>query len=163
MTVPEMIIGLLAAAVSALGFAVMFRVRAKHLLAVAVGGLFAYAAYLLVKELTGGEFFPNLVAAILTAFFTEACAHKLRAPVQIYLIPILVPLFPGGFLYYAMYHLLAKDYGLFVENLLITLETALGLSGGTIVGLAIATALIRLFRKLYKKRAAVKPNREKNS
>lgn len=152
MTNTEILIGLLSAAASALGFAIMFRVRKKHLLAMAIGGALAYAVYLLVKEYTGGEFFPNLAAAILTAFFAEGCAHGLRAPAQIYLIPILVPLFPGGGLYYAMYYLLAKNYGRFVEYLLITLETALGLSGGIIVGLAIATAFVALLRALRAKK-----------
>ena len=156
MTFLEIVLGLLASGVSALGFALMFRVRPRHLLVIAIGGLLAYAIYLLVKEFTGGEFFPNLCAAVLSAFFSEACALKLRAPVQIYLIPILVPLFPGGFLYYAMYYLVAKNYELFVDNLLITMETALGLSGGIIVGLAVAMAFVSFLRKMV-----VKPGDEK--
>ncbi len=148
----KIIVGLIAAAFSALGFSIMFRVRARHLLVSAFGGLLAYAVYLPVQYFLGGEFFPNLAAAVITAFFAEFCAHKLRAPVQIYLIPMLVPLFPGGFLYYAMYYLLAEEYLLFTENLLFTLEAALALSGGMIIGLAITNGFLSYIRRRSLKR-----------
>lgn len=152
----EIMIELLSAAVSSLGFALMFRVRSRHLWVMALGGLLCDALYILTKEMTGGEFFPNLAAAILAAFFSEACAHKLRAPVQIYLIPVLVPLIPGGFLYYAMYHLLATDYSLFTDYLLVTLESAFGLAGGIIVGIAIANGFLSLRRRIASRRNAHK-------
>lgn len=154
--IPEIIIGLLAAAFGSLGFALMFRVRFRHLWVTALGGLLCYLVYLLTKELTGGEFFPNLAAAILLAFYAELCAHKLRAPVQIYLIPVLVPLIPGGFLYYSMYYLLAMDYLLFTDYLLVTLETALGLAGGIVVGLAIANGFLSVRHRIADKRKARK-------
>ncbi|MBR2908229.1 MAG: threonine/serine exporter family protein [Clostridia bacterium] len=155
--IPEIIIGLIAAAVSSLGFALMFRVRPRHLWVMALGGLLCDAIYLLAKAFTGGEFFPNLAAAILAAFFSEACAHNLRAPVQIYLIPVLVPLIPGGLLYYAMYYLLAMDYSLFTDYLLVTLETALGLSGGIIVGLAVANAFLSVRKRISSQGLTRKP------
>lgn len=148
----EIIIGLLAAAFSAFGFALMFRIRTRHLFVIAFGGLLSYAVYLFIQYFVKGEFFPNLAAAIVTAVFTELCAHKLRAPVQIYLIPILIPLFPGGFLYYTMYHLLSKDYELFTENLLFTLEAALALSGGIIIGLSLTNGFLSVLSRTRKKK-----------
>lgn len=148
----EIIIGLLMAAFSALGFALMFRVRTRHLFVIAFGGILSYAVYLFVQYFVEGEFFPNLVAAIATAVFTELCAHRLRAPVQIYLIPMLIPLFPGGFLYYAMYHLLSKEYELFTENLLLTLEAAFALSGGIIVGIAVTNGFLSVRARIRKKK-----------
>ena len=86
------------------------------------------------------------------AIFTELCAHTLRAPVQIYLIPMLIPLFPGGFLYYTMYYLLSKDYARFTENLLFTLEAALALSGGMIIGLALMSGFISILSRVRRKK-----------
>lgn len=153
---PEIIIELIAAAFSSLGFALMFRVRLRHLWVIAIGGLLCDGIYLLLRGLAGGEFFPCLAAAIFSAFFSEACAHRLRAPVQIYLLPVLVALVPGGFLYYAMYHLLASDYALFTDYLLVTLETALGLAGGIVVGLAVANGFLSVRRRIADKRKARK-------
>lgn len=153
MSVPEIITGLLSAAVSSLGFAIVFRVRKKHLFATALGGALCYAIYLLVAQYVSGEFFSNFLGSLLAAIFCMICSRSLRAPVQIYLIPVLIPLFPGGSLYYAMYHLLAKDYALFSEFIVKTLEAALGIAGGMIVGLALANSTIALVRKIRAKRA----------
>lgn len=157
MTPIQMIVGLLSAAVSAVGFALLFRVRKKHLLATAVGGLLGYAVYLIVGEYVDGEFFPNLSAALLTAVYCEACAHCLRAPVQIYLLPVLVPLFPGGTLYHSMNRLLAQDYVKFAEYVIMTLETAFGLAGGMIVGLAAAKAVFAMYKRRRAHRQGTDP------
>ncbi len=156
MTPVEIIVGLLAAAVASLGFAVMFRVRKKHLLAMAIGGLLSYAVYLITGQHVGGEFFSNLLASILAAVYCELCAQLLHAPVQIYLIPVLVPLFPGGSLYYAMYHLLGKDYTPFTEQLLKTLEASLGIAGGIIVGLSAIKMLLAFVARRRGKRDAAR-------
>lgn len=159
MTPIRILVGLLASAFSSLGFALFFRVRRRHLLATAIGGLLGYAVYLLVGEYVGGEFFSNFTAAFLTAFYCEACAKFLRAPVQIYLIPVLIPLFPGGSLYYSMYYLLAKDYAVFSEYIVMTLEAALGIAGGMVVGIAVAVFCFSRFRKnaAGKREKSIKP------
>ena len=95
-----------------------------------------------------GEFFPNFMAAFLVAIYCEICARILHAPVQIYLLPVLIPLFPGGMLYYAMYYLVAQNYALFTENLILTLEASFGLAGGMIVGLAVTTAILSLISRI---------------
>ena len=150
MTPLRIIVGLLSAAVASVGFAIMFRVRRKHLFGMAIGGLLAYAVYLITGEHVPGEFFSNFLASIFAAVFCELCAQVLRAPVQIYLIPVLVPLFPGGSLYYAMDYLLDRNFSGFTENLLKTLGAALGIAGGIIVGLSTAKVILSVVRKKRK-------------
>ena len=155
MTLPEVIIGLLSAVAGTVGFAMLFRVRPKLLLPCAIGGFVAYAVYLLTKEFVDGEFFPNVTAAVVTAVYSEICAHKLKGPVQIFTIPVLVPLMPGGALYYSMYYLLAKDTTLALKHAVITLETAFGLAGGVTAGITATAAVlvtVRQCKKALKKR-----------
>lgn len=154
MTPIQIIVGLLSAATASVGFALMFRVRKRHLLVMALGGILAYAVYLIVGKYLPGEFFSNLAASILAAVFCEICAQLLHAPVQIYLIPVLVPLFPGGSLYYAMYYLLGKDYDSFSASLLSTLEAALGIAGGILVGLAAIKMILTLVTRRKRRRGA---------
>ena len=153
MTPIQIIVGLISAALSSFGFAILFRVRKKHLFATAVGGLLGYAIYLPVAEVMAGEFIPNFLGALLCAIFCTICSHGLRAPVQIYLIPVLIPLFPGGSLYYAMYYLLAKNYEVFSEYAIRTMESALGIAGGMLIGLAVAKLVHTVIRKFRPKRA----------
>jgi uncharacterized membrane protein YjjB (DUF3815 family) len=144
---PEVIVGLLSAVAGTVGFAMLFRVRPKFLFACAIGGFVAYAVYLLTKNFVDGEFFPNVAAAVVTAVFSEICAHKLKAPVQLFTIPSLVPLMPGGALYYSMYYLLAKDTPLALRHAVITLETAFGLAGGVTVGITATAAVLVVIRQ----------------
>jgi uncharacterized membrane protein YjjB (DUF3815 family) len=144
---PEVIVGLLSAVAGTVGFAMLFRIRPKFLFACAVGGFVAYAVYLLTKNLVDGEFFPNVAAAVVTAVCSEVCAHKLKAPVQLFTIPMLVPLMPGGALYYSMYYLLAKDTPLALKHAVITLETAFGLAGGVTVGITATAAVLVVIRQ----------------
>jgi uncharacterized membrane protein YjjB (DUF3815 family) len=144
---PEVIVGLLSAVAGTVGFAMLFRVRPKFLFACAIGGFVAYAVYLITKNFVDGEFFPNVAAAVVTAVFSEICAHKLKAPVQLFTIPMLVPLMPGGALYYSMYYLLAKDTPLALKHAVITLETAFGLAGGVTVGITATAAVLVVIRQ----------------
>ena len=151
MTPLRIIVGLLSAAVASVGFAIMFRVRKKHLFAMGLCGMLAYGVYLLTGAYVPGEFFSNFLAAIFAAVSCELFAQFLRAPVQIYLIPVLVPLFPGGSLYYAMDHLLSRNFSGFTDSLLKTLGAALGIAGGVIVGLSFAKTVFLTIRKKKEK------------
>ena len=155
MTLIEVIVGLLSAVAGTVGFAMLFRVRPKFLLACAVGGFLAYGVYLLTKVYVDGEFFPNVAAAVATAVYSEICAHKLKAPVQLFTIPALVPLMPGGALYYSMYYLLAKDTPEALRHTVSTLETAFGLAGGVTAGITAITAVLVMIRQ-YKASRKVK-------
>ena len=167
MTPERLLTILLTPAISTFGFSVMFRVRMRHLPAATIGGILAYLYYLGADKIISGEFFPNFMAAFLVAIYCEICARVLRAPVQIYLIPVLVPLFPGGTLYYAMYYLVAQNYTLFTENLILTLEAAFGIAGGMIVGLAVAAAILSLIKRIRKpkqpKNMAETPKEDSNA
>ena len=129
----DIIFGLVSSFVGALGFALIFRLRPRYLLPASLGGMLAYAVYL-VADLCGLQLFvSNFLAAASAALFSELCARGLKAPSVVFSIPCLIPLVPGSLLYYTMSHLLGGRYDTSFSYLTKTLVVCLGLAGGLIV------------------------------
>lgn len=98
----EIVIQLIAAFFGSLGFSLIFGQRRRYLLLSALGGLLAWAVYLLVERLMGAPFFSYLLAAAFSVLWAEALAHLLKSPATLFLTPAILPLVPGGELYATM-------------------------------------------------------------
>ena len=73
-----------------------------------------------------------MAAAMITTIYAEIMARVLKAPVAIYSNPSIIPLVPGGSLYYTMAALMAGDQQEFIARGTDTLMTALGIAVGII-------------------------------
>ncbi len=132
---------LLTALVGTLGFALIFRVKYKHLPVAAVGGMLTYLVYLL-STLAGATLLPAAVlSSLFMGLFSEICARLLKAPVAVFLLPCAIPIVPGSHLYYSMVHLLSQNDLLFRTYLLGALEIGVGIALGT----SISTVCVGLF------------------
>lgn len=127
------LIGIGSSAVGSLGFALIFRLRPRHLAPAAFGGTLAFAVYFLLHRLGLHLFVSNFFAAAAAALFSELCARWLKAPSVVFSIPCLIPLVPGSLLYYSMSHLLSGTYEEAFSNFVKTMIIALGIAGGLIV------------------------------
>ena len=90
------------ASIGSLGFALLFGLRAKHLAPAALGGMITWGIYLGVHALIPSLFLANLCASIFAVTYAELMAHLQKCPATLFVIPGVVPLVPGGALYYAM-------------------------------------------------------------
>ena len=126
-------IGLGSSLVGSLGFALIFRVRSKHLAPASLGGALAFAVYFLLDFFGAHLFVSNFFAAAVAALYSELCARLLKAPSIVFTIPCLIPLVPGSLLYYTMSNLLAGTYDASFANFTKTMIVALGIAGGLIV------------------------------
>ena len=133
----EALIQLAAAFVGALGFGLLFGLRRRHLFAASLGGLLAWGVYLLTTRWLGEGFMPNFFASAFSVFYAELLAHLLKSPATLYLTPAIIPLVPGGSLYYAMSWAVqgemeqARAYGM------ATLKAALAIAAGISIVLAL--------------------------
>ena len=98
----QIVVQLIAAFFGSLGFSLLFGQRRRYLLVSSLGGLFAWGVYLIAQRLFGAPFFSNLFAAAFSVLWAEALAHLLKSPATLFLTPAILPLVPGGELYYAM-------------------------------------------------------------
>ena len=130
---PNEIVMLITAAISTLGFSILFYVHPRRLLVATLGGVLTTAVYLLAGRFVGGELFPNLLAALMGAGFSEIMARVTKVPVPVYMVPCVIPLVPGGGLYETMFSFVTGNYAAAATAGMRTLQIALGIAGGIVI------------------------------
>ncbi len=133
---------LVSAALGSVGFALIFRLRARLLPLAALGGLLNWGAYLLLFHLTGALFFSSLAASAAAAVYAELLARRLRAPTTLFFVPAVIPSIPGSNLYYTMKGAVEGNFAAVSENALLTLEWAFAIAGGI--------SIVTVFFSVYK-------------
>ena len=113
-----------------LGFALIFGMRRRYLFAASLGALLGWGVYLISDALLQSSFLPPLFAAAFALSYSELMAKALKTPATLFVIPAIIPLVPGGSLYYTMSYAVHRD----VANARLygtrTLETALAIAAG---------------------------------
>lgn len=92
----------LSAALASFGFGIIFNIKGNKLFAAAlIGGMggFAYHAALVLGNSQALSLF---IASICVSLLSEIFARFLKCPVTTFLICALIPLVPGGGMYYTM-------------------------------------------------------------
>lgn len=136
----EGLLQILCAGLGTFAFALFFHVRSRHLLLATLGGALSWLLYLLVFQGTGNVFLSALAASLGVCLWAEILARVRKAPANIFLIPGIIPLLPGGALYYTMSALIAGEMDIVIQR---GRETGL-MALGIVVGILIASELTRL-------------------
>lgn len=153
MTIFELSVGLASAVVGSLGFALIFRLRPRYLVPAGIGGLLAYAVYLLFAELGWHIFATNFIASCASALYSELFARKMKAPTLLFSIPCIIPLVPGSLLYYAMSFLLKGNYASALSYFTDTVLTAVGIAGGMIAVSIVFTLYMHASKSFREKKS----------
>ena len=120
------------------GFTLMFNIHGMGKLIAGVGGALSWLVYLLA----GSTIFAAFLAAVAIGVFAEIMSRVRLCPVTGYVLVALLPLVPGGGIYYAMSYCVEGDIQRFLDTLLHTFGMAAALAVG-----AMLTA--SLFRAAY--------------
>ena len=144
-SITEGIIHLVTAGIGALGFSLLFNVRKELLPAAAFGGFLDWGVYMMAEWFFGGGvFLPSVVAAAFASIYAEAMARVEKAPATVFYIPALIPLIPGGSLYYTMSYAVLGQWDLVKSYGASTAYCALGIA----VGMSLVLSVDFTFRKL---------------
>lgn len=134
--------------VGTFGFAVIFGMKPKHLAAATLLGGLTYTVYYLVNLLTPDLFLSNFAAAFFAGIAAFALAVIYRAPAVTFSALGVIPLVPGGALYYMMYGVIAGDTALFRRQSGVALRVGLGIAAGIVF----SSTVIGLIRPLLHKK-----------
>ena len=104
---------ILAAGGGTLFFAMFYDMRGSKLITACLGGMFTWAVCLLITELTGSQYIAFVLSAVLASFAAEVLARVLKTPTTTFLVPFLIPLIPGGGLFYTMSAMAERDWTTF--------------------------------------------------
>ena len=145
-------IQILTGAVGTFGFALFTHIRMKLLPAATMGGFLAWAVYLAVYYFSPSLFLSDLVAAIVVYIWSEIMARIMKAPVTIFLVPGIIPLLPGSYLYYATLALLNKETEQFQNYSISTIAVTMGIACGIVLTSILANYVIETTEHLKAKR-----------
>ena len=150
MEILNFIITLLFAYIACLGFGFIFHIRGKLLFVAPIGGVIIWAAELILRGVVTSVVVRALLATMLAAIFCETIARIIKVPVIVFMVIAILPLVPGGGIYYTMQACINSDYDLFITK---GIET-IGVAGAIAVGMLlissffrIGTTIVRHFKK----------------
>ena len=127
----------------------------KNIKVALVASLNAGAGWLiyLVSGLFLGIVGQNLIAATVVALFAEFISRVMKTPSTIFIIVGILPMVPGGGIYYTMEYCIQGNTEMFISKGMQTLAVA----GAIAVGVSFASAIYRFYRlvgsaRSYKRR-----------
>lgn len=122
---------ILTAAIGTAGYCLNVNIKRNKILYGCVGGVLSTFLYCALAEAGLSLLLQNLIPAAVVTFYAEVLARIVKAPATVFLIPSIIPLVPGGRLYYTMRAIVdgegndARVYAM--ETLVIALGIAVGI------------------------------------
>lgn len=146
------LIQLLMGYLGSLGFGILYNLRGRRLLFASLGGLLAWAVYLLVSLATPSPYPCAFAASVAITLYSELIARIIKTPITGLLGAAVIPLIPGAGLYRAVSALMLKNTELAAQHGTYTLLFAASMAAG----ITLTTLLFRMFltniRRLSRKR-----------
>lgn len=121
-------IQILTGTLGAFGFAILYNLRGTKLLIATLGGALSWGTYLFFGIWFHSEPLRYFFAAIAVTIYAEIFARIKKTPTSTFLIVPMIPLIPGGVLYYTMSYALKNDWNNFVTSAFYTIKLAMSRS-----------------------------------
>lgn len=128
----------LLATIGTVAFSVIFHLPAKRLPVVIIGSFFTSFIQLYMDAEADQMFTGAMLATLFAVWFSEVFARILRTPAIVILTPILIPLVPGGSMFYTMQGVLLGNMGQFRQYGIETAQVGFGIAFGSMVAAAVA-------------------------
>jgi len=127
-----------------LAFALVFNISKNKLVLSAVGGVIGQLTYLLFQIVISNDVALYLLATMAISLYAEIMARVTKSPTTVYLVVALIPLVPGGGVYYTMLHFIHGNIDLGITTGLHTL----GISAALAMGIILISSSFNLIRKV---------------
>lgn len=129
--------------VGTVGFTLLFRSNKKRVLISSVGGAITCIIYAISCHFFDSGLIQNLFPALAATVYAEIMARVTKAPATPILACSIIPLVPGGKLYYTTYYFVMGENELFRESL----GALLSIAGGLAVGIILISAIVYEFNR----------------
>lgn len=129
----EYITQIIACTIGGLGYALMYNVKKDKIISATIGVFFTITTYIIANEFFNNVFLATTLGSAVITFYSEILARKLKSPATVFLLPGIIPLVPGGGLFYTMTGLLTRNIEQFKSYGTSTFETAAGIAIGVIL------------------------------
>lgn len=144
-----MIIDVVSAFIASFAFGIIFNIKGKNLFFASFCGALGWFVYKISLKLGNSDTTSMFLASIALSTYSEIFARILKTPVTTFVVAALIPLVPGGGMYYTMYEAITGDIITSLEIGIKTLASAGVLSIGIILVSTISKAIVK-YRRYYK-------------
>ncbi|MGL5977877.1 MAG: threonine/serine exporter family protein [Erysipelotrichaceae bacterium] len=110
-----MMITLIGSFLASVGFGIAFNIDRSHLFFGGVCGMLGGAVYYLILHYPSSEFMALFFAAVCVSICSEVLARRYRTPVTTFVVCGIIPLVPGGTMYYTMLEVVNGNGSLALE------------------------------------------------
>lgn len=141
-----MILNFIYAFFSSLGFGILFNIRDKNLIIASIGGGLSWFTYLLALRLQPSIVFSLFLASMVGSIYSEIMARLYKSPVTIFIICAIIPLVPGGGMYYATLEAVKGNFNAALSKGALTLFSA----GAIAIGIVFVSSTSTIFKKIKK-------------
>ena len=117
----------------------LFNIRGRTQLFAALGGLLGWLTFRLAAPLQN-DIMQYFVATVLTAVYSESMARIAKKPATGFQIIALLPLVPGGGIFYTMEYCVIGNNSMFLSTGLHTL----GIAGALAMGVLLVSTAVRM-------------------
>ena len=131
-----------------LGFGILFNIKGRKLFYAGLGGGLSWFISLICQGIGFNVNASFFISSIIFSLYSEVMARVLKTPVTTLIICALIPLVPGGGMYYTMYEAIN---GNILESIKLGLNT-LSSAGSLALGILFVSTITRLFMSAKKKR-----------
>jgi len=136
------------AVIGTIGFCILFHVPTRH---IPVCGIIGGLAWCLYQVLIGyGDWrivAATFMAAALVGFLSDVASHIFKEAATVFVIPGILPLVPGAYIFYTMQALIRDDMSATGIHATETLK----LAAATALGLLVVGAVTQVLRAIYHK------------
>ena len=136
-----MILNSFYAFLSSLCFGVLFNIRGKNLIIASLGGGLAWLTYLISGRLQPSLVFSLFLASMVGSIYSEIMARLYKNPVTMFVICAIIPLVPGGGMYYATLEAVKGNFTVALTKGAETLFSA----GAIAVGIVLVASISTIF------------------
>lgn len=145
----ELLLPCLYSFMGCVGYCLVFniRMRKRMLLLASLGGAVGWCVYLLCGWLQN-DITQSFAAILAVAACSEIMARLQKSPATVYLIVGLIPLVPGGGIYYTMEYCINGD----MMNFMNTGIHTLGIAGALAIGILLVSACVRILNNIQRRK-----------
>lgn len=124
-----------------IAFGAVMNLHGKTLFFASFGGGIGWFFYLLSSPLQN-DVMQYFIATIAISIYAEVMARVFKMPVTGFLLVAMLPMVPGGGIYYTMEYCVIGNNTMFIETGLHTL----GIAGALAMGTLLVSSIVRLWR-----------------
>lgn len=126
-------IQLVSSIIGTLGFCLFFNIKKDKLLFGLIGGIISIIVLFICNDLGMPLMIQNMIASVVATMYSEIIARIVKAPATVFIISSIIPLTPGGALYYTMSAFVDGNTKEFQQMAAKTGLVALGIALGIVI------------------------------